>query len=457
MARPRTIFRCTACDQSAPQWVGRCPACRAWSTLEEEREPGRSVAALELGTPVPARPITEGDAGDGVVVPTGLDELDRVLGGGLVPGSVSLLGGEPGMGKSTLLLQVAGAAAAAGRRVLYVTAEEGRAQVRQRAERLAALHEGLWLAAETFIPHILGHVAEIEPDLLIVDSIQAVSDPEVGSAAGTVTQVRAAAQQLVAEAKRRDLATVLVGHVTKDGALAGPRVLEHVVDTVLAFEGDRHHALRLLRAVKHRYGATSDLGLFEMADDGLRSVPDPSRLFLADRRAGVPGSVVVPTLEGHRPLLVELQALVVRSPLAQPRRSAQGVDGGRLSLLLAVLDQRAGFSLAGHDVYALAVGGVRVIEPGADLALALAVASAAGDTPLDQDLAACGEIGLGGEVRQAAQSGRRLAEAARLGFRRVVVARSAPEPPPGLEAIRVDTLAQAVAAVGLSTTVPARS
>jgi DNA repair protein RadA/Sms len=381
---------------------------------------------------------------------TGVAELDRVLGGGLVPGSVTLLGGEPGIGKSTLLLQVAARRADLGSKVLYVTAEESRQQVRLRAERLGALHPRLWLVSELAVPSIVDHIDEVKPDVLIVDSIQAVHDPELGSAPGTVAQVRESAARLVGEAKARGLATILVGHVTKDGSLAGPRVLEHMVDTVLAFEGDRHHALRLLRAVKHRFGPTQDLGLFEMSEAGLVAVPDPSRLFLADRCPGVAGSVVLPTIEGHRPLLVEIQALVVASPLSTPRRSAQGVDGGRLALLLAVLQRRAGLSTAMFDVYALAVGGVKVTEPGADLAVALTVASSLTNQALPDDMVACGELGLGGELRQVSQTERRLAEAARMGFRRAVVPCSAPATPDGIEAVRVGSLAEAVAVLGLN-------
>ncbi len=452
MAKVRTVFRCGECGAGSPKWVGRCPVCEAWNSLAEEAErppvdrPG-VVAAGAMERPVP---IAEVDVAQWSHRPTGVSELDRVLGGGLVPGSVTLLGGEPGIGKSTLLLQMASAGAAAGATVLYVSAEESRPQVRLRAERLAALRPRLWLVSETAVPRLVAHVDEVAPDLLLVDSIQSVYDPVLGSAPGSVGQVRESAHRLVQEAKSRAMSTVLVGHVTKDGALAGPRVLEHVVDTVLAFEGDRHHALRLLRAVKHRFGSTHDLGLFEMGDAGLAAVPDASGLFLADRRPGVPGSTVVPTMEGHRPLLVEIQALVTQSRLPTPRRSAQGLDGGRLSLLLAVLETRAGLSTGGADVYALAVGGVRIAEVGADLAVALAVASAVTGTALPPDLVACGEVGLGGELRQVAQTERRLAEAARLGFTRAILPFSAPLAPPGVEAVRAATLGDAITSAGLS-------
>ncbi|MCD9624670.1 DNA repair protein RadA [Rhabdothermincola salaria] len=451
MAKARSVFRCQDCGGTAPKWVGRCPTCEAWNTLVEERVvPAAGGAdAGTLSPPAVPLPISEVDVDQWVVRPTGVGELDRVLGGGLVPGSVTLLGGEPGIGKSTLLLQAMAAVAAGGTTVLYVSAEESTQQVRMRAERLGTLTPSLYLASETALPHIIGFLDELSPELLVVDSIQTVFDPELGSAPGSVGQVRECAARLVGEAKRRGLATVLVGHVTKEGGLAGPRVLEHVVDTVLAFEGERHHALRLLRAVKHRFGPTDQLGLFEMTGDGMVGVPDPSRLFLADRRQGVSGSVVVPTIEGHRPLLVELQALVTPSSLPSPRRSAQGVDNGRLSLLIAVLAERSGLRLAEFDVYALAVGGVKVVEPGADLGLALALASALTGEAVPAGLVVCGEVGLGGELRQVSQSDRRLAEAARLGFHRAIVPRLAPDGDGSIELVRVETLAEAVAAAGL--------
>jgi DNA repair protein RadA/Sms len=392
----------------------------------------------------PALPIAEVDGVGSQPRATGIGEVDRVLGGGLVPGSVTLLGGEPGVGKSTLLTQLAASTAAAGRRVLYVSAEESRQQVRARAERLGAAVPGVWLAADTCLPNVVVHLDEVRPDVVVVDSIQTMHDPELGSAPGTVSQVRDCAHRLVAEAKARAIAVILVGHVTKDGALAGPRVLEHVVDTVLAFEGDRHHALRMLRAVKHRFGSTDELGLFEMGDDGLLEVPDASALFLADRRPGVAGSAVTATIEGHRPLLVEVQALGVGTNLASPRRNAQGLDGGRLACVAAVLTKRAQVDVSKIDVFALAVGGARVVEPGADLAIALAMASSITDRPIADDLVAFAEVGLGGELRQVPQMRRRLAEAARLGFRHAIVPMGAPDPPPGLAVHRAATLRDAI-------------
>jgi DNA repair protein RadA/Sms len=448
MAKIRSTYRCADCGAEGPQWTGRCAGCGAWNTIVEERlAPAPSSNAVVA--PSRAVPIAEVESEGWAPRPVGIGELDRVLGGGLVAGSVTLLGGEPGIGKSTLLLQAMAALAERGTTCLLACAEESAQQVRMRAARLGALYPKLWLVAETDLSAILAHAADVRPDVLVVDSIQTVFDPELASAPGSVAQVRECAHRLVRAAKDAGRATIVVGHVTKDGALAGPRVLEHVVDTVLSFEGERHHALRLLRAVKHRFGPTSELGLFEMTDDGLAGVPDPGRLFLSDRQAHAPGSAVVPTLEGHRPLTLELQALVAKSPLASPRRSAQGLDAGRLAMISAVLEERARVQLSGADVYALAVGGVRVVEPGADLALALAMVSSVLDRPLPADLVACGEIGLCGELRQVGQTGRRLAEAARLGFRRAVVPASAPEPPAGFEVLRASTLLEALAKAGL--------
>jgi DNA repair protein RadA/Sms len=448
VSKLKSTYRCAECGGESPKWLGRCPACEAWGSLAEELA---AVRAAPLLAPQSSPTlIGDVDLGQWAATPTGLPEIDRVLGGGLVSGSVTVLGGEPGIGKSTLLLQVLAGMAATGSRCLLVTAEESTQQVRVRAERLGTIVPDLYLVSETSLPNVLAHVADLQPDVLVIDSIQTVHDPELGSAPGTVAQVRECAYRLVREAKERGIATILVGHVTKEGGLAGPRVLEHVVDTVLSFEGERHHALRLLRAVKHRFGSTSELGLFEMTEAGLCGVPDPSKLFLADRRAGLPGSIVVPTLDGHRPLLVEVQALVTDSSLPQPRRNAQGLDGGRLTLLLAVLGKAMG-SIANADVHVSAAGGVKIVEPGADLAVALALVSSARNRALPPDLVACGEVGLGGEVRQVGQMPRRLAEAARLGFRRAIVPCSAPEPPSGIEVLRAATVVSAIEQAGLVT------
>ena len=393
-----------------------------------------------------AVPIAEINSLVGGPQSTGVEELDRVLGGGLVPGSVTLLGGEPGIGKSTLLLQLA---ATWPTRTLYVSGEESAQQVRLRAERLGAIGPHLWLLAETSLPHIIASLDTAQPHLVIIDSIQSVADPDLDSAPGSVVQVRGCTHRLVAEAKRREIPMVLVGHVTKDGALAGPRVLEHIVDTVLSFEGDRHHALRLLRAVKHRFGSTNELGVFEMVERGLVGVPDASSLFLTDRRTGVAGSAVTPTLEGHRPLLVEVQALTNRvNSGVPPRRSAQGLDPGRLALLLAVLERRARLPMGQHEVFASAVGGVRLTEPGSDLPMCLAIVSALADHPLPPDVISFGEVGLAGELRQVAHASRRLAEAARLGFTRAIVPANSANGVEGISLVRAATLNEALSAVG---------
>ncbi len=446
MAKSRIEHVCTDCGATHTKWAGQCSGCGQWNTLVEE------VAVAAVPT-VPrastAAPIGEIDPQVCAPRATTIGELDRVLGGGFVPGAVTLLGGEPGIGKSTLLLQLL---AAVSGTALYVTAEESAQQVRLRAERLDAMRPDLLLLAETALPHVLAAIDETRPDLVVVDSIQTVHDPALGSPPGSVVQVRGCAQQLVNAAKQRGVPIVLVGHVTKEGSLAGPRVLEHIVDTVLAFEGERHHALRLLRATKHRFGPTNELGLFEMAGHGLVGVPDPSELFLGDRRTGVPGSCVAPTIDGQRPLVVEVQALTMPAPPNVPaRRTTQGIDHNRLALLLAVLQQRARVPTSQHDVYASTVGGVRLAEPGLDLAACLAIVSAITDRPLPPDLVAFGEIGLGGEIRQVAHTPRRLAEAARLGFRRVVGPASAPEPTDDrIRLVRAATLPEALAAAGLA-------
>jgi DNA repair protein RadA/Sms len=454
MSKRRTIHRCSTCGAESPQWAGRCGGCGEWNTLAEELrvEPAGRARAAGSSPVEPARPVGE-LSGDGVRPwPTGLDEVDRVLDGGLTPASVTLIAGEPGIGKSTLLLQLAASMAGRGLIVLYVSAEESSQQVRRRAERLDALADRLWLAADTSLEAVLTHLDAVGPDVVVVDSVQTMHDPEIESAPGSVVQVRECTHRLVGEARRRGMAALLVGHVTKDGAIAGPRLLEHIVDTVLSFEGERHHALRLLRAVKHRFGSTAELGVFEMTDGGLAGVPDAGSLFLGDRQPGVSGSAVVATIDGRRPLLVEIQGLVAPSNAYQPRRSAQGVDPGRLAVILAVLERRVGLPLSTAEVFALAVGGVRVVEPGADLALALAVASSLAGQAVPDGLVACAEIGLGGELRQVSQMPRRLAEAARLGFRRALVPMSAPAGPPGLDLLRAATVAEAIALAGVGGT-----
>lgn len=453
-SKSRTLFACSECGAQTPKWAGRCTECGDWNTLVEELAGGSADPGVPLAPTKRSGPSRIGEVRTDTARPvsTSIDELDTVLGGGLVAGSVTLLGGEPGIGKSTLLLQLLAARTGT---TLYVSAEESAQQVRLRAERLDAIRPDLWLHAETSLPHVIQAIDDTRPELVIIDSIQAMVDPELSSAPGSVGQVRGCAHRLVNEAKERDVAIVLVGHVTKDGNLAGPRVLEHVVDTVLQFEGDRHHALRLLRAVKHRFGPTNELGLFEMVGAGLVAVPDPSTMFLADRRTGIPGSAVVPTMEGRRPIVVELQALTTPGvPNVPSRRSAQGIDGGRLSMLMAVLGRRGAMPIGEQDVYASAAGGAKLNEPGLDLGICLAVASAMCDTPLPADMAMFGEVGLGGEVRQVGHSPRRVTEAARLGFRRVIVPAKSPDADDELgghvKLLRVNTLVEALRQAGLT-------
>ncbi|MBI2168859.1 MAG: DNA repair protein RadA [Actinobacteria bacterium] len=442
--KTKTVFRCGSCGAESPRWLGRCAACGEWSTLAEQLPEFRGVDG-PVSDPVPLSSIPLDHI---TPIPTGVGELDRALGGGLVPGSVTLLGGEPGIGKSTLVLQALSGVARGQGQAMLVSAEESAPQVRDRAERLGGAPSGLALLTETSLPAIVGAVAAHRPAVVAVDSIQSVTYPDASGGAGSVTQVRECAHHLVRVAKETGTAVVLVGHVTKDGELAGPRVLEHVVDTVVAFEGDRHHALRLLRVRKHRFGDTDELGVLEMRCDGLVGVPDPSGLFLADRLPGTAGSVVAPVLEGMRPLLVEVQALVAKAGTPVPRRSVQGLEARRLALLLAVLSRRAAVSVTNADVYASVAGGLRVAEPGVDLALALAIAGAKTGQAFDPETVALGEVGLGGEIRQVAHAPRRLAEAARLGFRRAVVARRTPDAS-GLQLVRVGRLAEAVAVTGL--------
>ena len=449
----RTVFRCAECGASAPKWAGQCGTCRAWNSMAEELD-GPPAARAMIAPTAPAVPINQIESEGFAPVPTNIAELDRVLGGGLVPGSVSLLGGEPGIGKSTLFLQLLGSIATAGRRALLVSGEESRSQVHLRASRLGALHSNLWLASETSLPEICAQIDAVRPDVVVVDSIQTLHDPQLASAPGSVGQVRECSHALVRIAKEQGVTILLVGHVTKEGALAGPRVLEHVVDTVLSFEGDRHHALRLLRATKHRYGATGELGIFEMVEEGLVGVSDPSGIFLGDRPHGAAGSVVTCAMEGARPLMVEVQSLVTESALSFPRRAATGLDANRLALLLAVLEQRAGLTkLAFCDVFAAAVGGVRLVEPAVDLALCLAVASGFSEVPIASDAIAIGEIGLAGEVRSVAHMARRLSEAKRLGFARAIVPKSAPTVD-GIELVRVSTIHDAVSRLGLGISTP---
>jgi len=457
-------YRCSECGWQTAKWSGRCAECQAWGTVAEADAPRLARAGIRAvghragpagrgPASTPAVPIGQVDASDAGARATGLDELDRVLGGGLVPGAVLLLAGEPGVGKSTLLLE-AGALVADTGPVLYVTGEESAAQVRMRADRIGALSEQLFLAAETDLDAVLGHIDQVGPRLLIIDSVQTISAAGVEGVPGGVTQVREVASALIAVAKERSLATILVGHVTKDGSVAGPRTLEHLVDVVLHFDGDRHSQLRMVRAVKNRFGPTDEVGCFDLGEYGLIGLADPSGLFLSQHREPVPGTCVTVTLEGRRPLPAEVQALVGTSVLEIPRRTTSGLDGARVGMVLAVLQRRAGLKLGKQDVYAATVGGVRLTEPSVDLAVAVALASSAANLSVPRGVVAIGEVGLAGEVRRVAALTQRLAEAARLGFRRAIVPAASGAPldradgaASAMEVVEVADVRQALSAV----------
>ncbi|MCF3146147.1 DNA repair protein RadA [Streptomyces platensis] len=443
--KERPSYRCTECGWTTAKWLGRCPECQAWGTVEEfggapavrTTAPGRVTTA--------AVPIGQVDGKQATARSTGVPELDRVLGGGLVPGAVALLAGEPGVGKSTLLLDVAAKAASDAHRTLYVTGEESASQVRLRADRIGALDDHLYLAAETDLSAVLGHLDTVKPSLLILDSVQTVASPEIEGAPGGMAQVREVAGALIRASKERGMATLLVGHVTKDGAIAGPRLLEHLVDVVLHFEGDRHARLRLVRGVKNRYGTTDEVGCFELHDEGITGLADPSGLFLTRRAEPVPGTCLTVTLEGRRPLVAEVQALTVDSQIPSPRRTTSGLETSRVSMMLAVLEQRGRISALGkRDIYSATVGGVKLTEPAADLAVALALASAASDTPLPKNLVAIGEVGLAGEVRRVTGVQRRLSEAARLGFTHALVPADPGKIPDGMRVLEVADVGQAL-------------
>ncbi len=422
MAKPRSRYVCRACGQVSPQWMGKCPSCEAWDSLVEEVAPtpvkarvGRAVGAG--GGARPAR-LAEVTLGEEPRLRTGVSEFDRVMGGGIMRGSVTLVAGDPGIGKSTLMTELG--KHLPERRLLYVTGEESPRQVKLRARRLGVDGDAFFLFPETNVEAVVAAARETAPDLMIVDSIQTLFRPDLESAPGSVSQVRESAASLIHLAKQIDLPTFLVGHVTKDGAIAGPRVLEHMVDTVLYLEGDRHHAYRILRAVKNRFGSTNEIGVFEMRAGGLAEVTNPSAIFLSQRTYGVSGSTVVCALEGTRPLLVEIQALVTPSTYASPQRTATGFDNRRLQMLLAVLEKREGLRLSSHDVFVNVAGGVRLTEPAVDLGILTAVASSFHDVPADTGTVLIGEVGLGGEVRTVSRIEARLKEIAKLGFERAL-------------------------------------
>ncbi|WP_026460608.1 DNA repair protein RadA [Schaalia suimastitidis] len=427
MAKDKTLFRCADCGWTSPKWVGQCRECMGWGTVEESDSPSLQPTIPTSRTPAhPAVPIGTIDARHAAALPTGDGEVDRVLGGGIVRGSVILLAGEPGVGKSTLLLDIASRIASGSRRdgrgpVLYITGEESASQVRLRGERIGALDQDLLLSDDNDLPTILGHVESCQPSLLIVDSVQTIHAPGVDGGAGGTTQVRAVASALIRIAKTRDMPILLVGHVTKDGGIAGPRVLEHLVDVVCQFEGDRHSRLRLLRSVKNRYGPTDEVGCFELTDTGIRGLPDPSGLFLSHGQPSMVGSCVTVSLEGRRPIPTEVQALVAPSSGGAPRRTTSGLDYSRVVMVLAVLQARLGADTSSLDVYMSTVGGARTSEPAADLATAVAAVSALRGVAPHPHQVIIGEVGLTGEVRACTGMTQRLQEAARLGFTRAII------------------------------------
>jgi DNA repair protein RadA/Sms len=445
MAKPSTQYSCQACGAFFARWLGRCTSCGAWNALVEEAVPSKPARALGAH-PTEARPISEIDLDHAARILTGIGELDRVLGGGAVLGAVTLVGGDPGVGKSTLLMQALAGLARRGHRVLYVSGEESAAQTAGRAKRLGAMSDELLVLAESDLETIENAMAEVKPVAVVVDSVQTVRSASLESAAGTVSQLREVAARMVTRSKRDRLSTFLVGHVTKDGLLAGPKVLEHLVDTVLAFEGERGQAYRTLRTHKNRFGSATEVGVFEMGADGMREVPCPSALFLAERPRGASGSVVAATCEGTRAMLVEVQALVSPFTAGSARRTANGVDGARLAMILAVLERKAGLALSAADVFLNVAGGVRVEEPAIDLPVALAVASSLRDRPADERVVAFGEVGLAGEVRGVARGAARLAEASAMGFRRAIVPSSLVEggAPKGLELVGVRSVEEAI-------------
>lgn len=450
MAKSHTQFVCQNCGRQTPRYFGRCPSCGEWNTMVEElveQRPERGRVPVSIVQSTPQR-LTEISADGLDRLPLSMGEFSRVLGGGVVPGSLILVGGEPGIGKSTLLLQTAAVMASNSGPVLYVSGEESARQMKMRADRLKIEKEELFVVTETNLDTIFGHVESVKPRLIIIDSVQTTYSEALTSASGSVSQVRETATRLQALAKQTGVAVFLVGHVTKEGAIAGPKVLEHIVDTVLYMEGDLFHTYRLLRSVKNRFGATSEVGVFEMRETGLEEVDNPSEAFLAERVVNAPGSAIAVTMEGTRPLLVEVQALTSTTSFGHPRRTANGVDFNRLLLIVAVLSKRVGMRLGDQDVFANVIGGLRIDEPASDLAVAVAIASSVRDRPVAADLVFVGEVGLSGELRAVGQLPGRLKEAAKLGFRRCVVPRSmrrqVEQLPKELEVIQARSVHQAL-------------
>jgi DNA repair protein RadA/Sms len=458
MSKTKVAYVCQSCGSSFPKWAGQCRACGEWNTLVETIVDARASRALRPSLAPTSQPqsLTSIRADEFRRLPVGIGELARVLGGGIVPGSVVLIGGDPGIGKSTLLLQASARLAAEIGDVLYVSAEESAQQIKMRADRLGLAQPNLYIVSEVSLDRILSHIEELGPKLVIVDSIQAISSEELESSAGSVSQVKECATALLRLAKSNGVPIILVGHVTKAGAIAGPRVLEHIVDTVLYLEGDRFHAYRLLRSVKNRFGSTQEVGVFEMGEQGMTEVSNPSEAFLAERLPDATGSVIAVTMEGTRPLLVEIQALASTTSFGLPRRTSNGVDVNRLLLLVAVLSKRVGLRLFDQDLFVNVIGGMKISEPAADLAVALAIASSFQSIALPSDLAVMGEVGLSGELRAVSQLERRLNEAAKLGFRRCIVPathRRLVDGPDGLIVIPARTVPEALdSAIGTGAT-----
>lgn len=445
-AKTKTVYVCNSCGATSPKWQGRCPECGQWNSYVETVDAPRSTSTLPPITPAPIQSLASVSADSLARHPVSLSEMSRVLGGGIVPGSLVLISGDPGVGKSTLLLQLSESLCASVGSVLYVSGEESVHQIRLRASRLGAIPENLFVLPETNIQTVCDYVESTRPGMVIVDSIQTMYTEQVESAAGSVSQVREGTMALMRLAKSSGVPVFLVGHVTKEGAIAGPRVLEHIVDTVLYLEGDRFHQYRLLRAVKNRYGSTNEVGVFEMTQEGLIEVPNPSEAFLSERPEDTIGSSVGVVMEGTRPILVEVQALTSYSGSGIARRTANGLDYNRLLLLAAVLGKRVGISLGDQDIYVNVIGGLKLDEPAADLAVAVAIASSAAGRAVRPETVQIGEVGLSGELRSVPQLERRLAEAAKLGYTRAVCSRTSRKPqlPPGLQVLQAATLTDAI-------------
>ena len=448
MAKAKTVFYCTACGNETPKWQGRCPACGAWNTLEEHVE-RPSVIGHSKSSVIKARspkPISQVDGGDEIRFSSGMKELDRVLGGGAVEGSLVLVGGAPGIGKSTLLLQICNALCG-NKTVLYVSGEESENQLKLRAQRLGVNHENLYILAENVLSNVIASTEECKPDVLIVDSIQTIYTDENESSPGSVSQVKDCTMALMHLSKSQGITVFVVGHINKDGNIAGPKVLEHMVDCVLYFEGDSNTSYRLLRAAKNRFGSTNEIGVFEMLDSGLKEVPNPSQMLLEGRPKGASGTCVACVMEGSRPILAEVQALVSKTSFNVPRRTADGFDFNRAALLLAVAEKRAGMKLSAFDSYINVIGGLQLNEPGADLSVVLAVASSYRDTPIADDLVAIGELGLTGEIRSVSNMNQRLQEVSRLGFKKAIIPKFGSEKleiPVGLQVYCVRNIREAI-------------